>query len=276
MSELGADLYLRVSYEEAESLTRAYSTSFSLSISMLEASLRKHIYAIYGMVRIGDELVDTLGGDRRANLLRFKRDVYEAIDTKISGNLVLHAFQDTFHRFGIDRSLIEAFFVSMEMDVETKEYDQREFETYVYGSAEVVGLMCLSVFLRGDATAYAELKDAAARLGAGYQKVNFLRDIRSDVLERGRSYFPGITGLKLTNARKKELEKDMRADLEAARAVLPRLPRDARRGVDLSIRYYSELLSRIECAGADELTERRLRVPNLRKAVLYLAVLLGR
>jgi phytoene synthase len=264
-------LYREVSYRSARLVTNAYSTSFGLSIRLLDKEIQEHIYAIYGMVRLADEIVDSFPElDRYTSLRAYKMDVYSAIETKFSSNPVLYAFQETYYRFGIERELIESFFHSMEMDTKSKTFSSAQFKEYVYGSAEVVGLMCLALFLRGDKQKYAQLKGRACRLGAGYQKINFLRDIRADFDERGRSYFPTITVEKLTEEAKHMLIADIQADFTEAATALPYLPPDARAAVSLSLRYYGELLRVLQKTSVQEILAERIRVSTPRKLLLFL------
>ena len=195
-------------------ITNRYSTSFSLGIRVFDKKFRGPIYAIYGFVRFADEIVDTFHGyDKKQLLDRFRQDTWTAIDEKISLNPVLHAFQQTVHQYNIERPLIEAFLDSMEMDLYKQDYEKNLYEKYIYGSAEVVGLMCLRVFVEGDSEKYDHLKASAQSLGAAFQKVNFLRDMKSDFKERGRVYFPGVDFTAFTDNDKKTIEEDIKLDL---------------------------------------------------------------
>jgi phytoene/squalene synthetase len=236
---------------------------------MFDQRFRKPIYAIYGFVRFADEIVDTFHEHPKEVLLnRFKEDTYRAIEERISLNPVLHAFQEVVNRYGIERELIDAFLLSMEMDLHHNSYGQSMYEQYIYGSAEVVGLMCLRVFCEGDQEMYERLKAPARSLGAAFQKINFLRDIRSDYDERGRIYFPGIDFTRFTNADKAEIEKDIARDFEDALVGIKQLPDGARLGVLLAYRYYTKLFDKIRRAPADKVTQERFRVNDGRKIVL--------
>lgn len=228
------------------------------------------------MVRIADEIVDSFPDlNRELELARFKDDVDAATENSFSSNPILQAFQDTYHKFGIDSDLVAAFFQSMEMDLSVKVFTPDQFTRYVYGSAEVVGLICLQVFLGGDKLRFNELSEPARRLGAGYQKLNFLRDLQSDQEERGRTYFPGMKKADLSDDLKSELEAQIRADFAAAQGAIPKLPKAVRAGVALSLRYYEELLRRIESIPAKQLLKTRVRVPNWRKATILARATFG-
>ena len=242
---------------------------------MLEEPIRPHVYAIYGMVRLADEIVDTFMVDTNSRLEAFRQAVHSSLREKFSANPVLQAFQKTYHTFGIDPNLIDAFFLSMAMDIDKKRFTRDEYEIYVYGSAEAVGLMCLAVFVRGDKKSYTALSNGAQRLGAAYQKINFLRDIQADFTERGRIYFPELSSLEELGEGKQALEVEAREDLAQSRAALKQLPRDARLGVELSARYYAALLHKIEQTSAEKLLKVRIRIPNWQKMLIFLSVKLG-
>jgi 15-cis-phytoene synthase len=250
-------------------ITRRYSTSFSLGIRTLDKPYRMPVYAIYGFVRYADEIVDTFHDQDKVYLLdKFKIDTYEAIENKISLNPVLHAFQLTVNAYQIDRRLIEAFLYSMELDLHQKGYEKSQYEKYIYGSAEVVGLMCLKVFSLGDEALYESLKAPARRLGAAFQKVNFLRDIKSDMEERGRVYFPGVNFQSFTNEDKLLIEQDIKEDFEAAYEGILRLPKGSRLGVYLAYIYYLKLFSKIKNLPAKTIMQQRVRVPDEQKFAL--------
>jgi len=263
------DLFNTTCSECSRLITRRYSTSFSLGIRLFAMRFRGPIYGIYGFVRFADEIVDTFHNYNKELLLRrFREDTYRAIDEGISLNPVLQAFQDVVHRYGIERELIDAFLDSMEMDLSNNTYDARGYETYIYGSAEVVGLMCLRVFCEGDEAQYQSLQAPACRLGAAFQKINFLRDIRSDYDERGRVYFPGVDFGQFDNTTKRRIEADIQADFDAALEGIRRLPDGSRLGVYLAYKYYTHLFAKIKCAPAQRIAEERFRVSDKRKVYL--------
>ncbi|MCB0662134.1 MAG: phytoene/squalene synthase family protein [Saprospiraceae bacterium] len=262
-------LYDRVCQECSKLITNRYSTSFSLGIRVFDKRFRGPIYAIYGFVRFADEIVDTFHGhDKKGLLDRFREETWRAIEEKISLNPVLHAFQETVHQYHIERTLIEAFLDSMEMDLYKSDHEKASYDTYIYGSAEVVGLMCLRVFVEGDSDQYDSLKDSARSLGAAFQKVNFLRDMKSDFNERGRVYFPGVDFTTFTEADKKAIEDDIQADFTHAMEGIKRLPKGARFGVYLAYRYYIKLYEKIRNAPCALVTQQRIRVPDSRKIFL--------
>jgi phytoene/squalene synthetase len=247
-------------------ITNAYSTSFSLGIKTLSKKFHDPICGIYAFVRYADEIVDTFHGfDKKTLLERFKKDTYVAIDEKISLNPVLYSFQKVVNDYKIPNDLIEAFFRSMEMDLYKNAYGQDGYEEYIYGSAEVVGLMCLKVFAEGDEKLYEELKHTARALGAAFQKVNFLRDMKSDFDERGRVYFPGIDFENFKEAAKKQIEDEIAADFALAKEGIDRLPLSARGGVELAYLYYLKLFAKIKAQPASKIKEARIRVPDYQK-----------
>lgn len=252
-------------------ITEAYSTSFTLGIKTLHKKFHLPIYAIYGFVRCADEIVDTFHEhDKRRLLADFKKQTYEAIETGISLNPVLHAFQCVVKTYKIDLEYIEAFLKSMEMDLDDHAYDRSLYEEYIYGSAEVVGLMCLKVFCEGDQEQFDRLKKPACSLGAAFQKVNFLRDMRSDHDERGRVYFPKVDFKSFNNASKAEIEADILKDFEDAYAGIMALPRSARMGVYLAYVYYLKLFRKIQNLPATHILKERVRVPDNTKLALLL------
>ncbi len=263
------DLYQNTCVECSRLITRRYSTSFSLGIRLFHKRFRAPIYAIYGFVRFADEIVDTFHGYPKRELLeRFREDTYRAIEERISLNPVLQAFQAVVHRYGIGLELIDAFLRSMEMDLDRNRYDAEGYQTYIYGSAEVVGLMCLRVFCEGDQARYEALEAPACRLGAAFQKINFLRDIKSDFDERERIYFPGVDFRCFDNAAKARIEADIQADFTAALEGIRQLPRGARLGVYLAYKYYTQLFAKIKSAPAQRITQERFRVSDRRKVAL--------
>jgi 15-cis-phytoene synthase len=250
-------------------ITQRYSTSFTLGIKTLDKKFHLPIYAIYGFVRYADEIVDTFHDqDKVALLARFKKDTYEAIESKISLNPVLHAFQLMVNRYKIDLDLIEAFLHSMEMDLDFKTYNDSKYHEYIYGSAEVVGLMCLKVFCEGDDAMYQRLKEPACKLGAAFQKVNFLRDIRSDYEERGRVYFPGVDFTQFDKSSKKLIEEDIQKDFNDSLIGIEGLPSGAKLGVRVAYLYYQKLFDKIKSLPAETITQTRIRIPNSQKLSL--------
>lgn len=255
----------------ARLFTQAYSTSFNMGIRTLAPHLRGPIYSIYGFVRVADEIVDTFFGYEQEKLLAdFSAQTWEAIRAGISTNPILQAFQEVVNLYDIDHKLIEAFLYSMAMDLSPKSYEQGLYEEYIYGSAEVVGLMCLKIFCVESLGLYDSLKDAARSLGAAFQKVNFLRDIRSDLMDRGRTYFPGINMDIFSDADKAQIEAEIRADFAAAYAGIILLPKSSRHGVCLAYSYYLKLFSKIERLPATRILHERIRVPDPQKLALLL------
>ena len=264
-----SELFDATTFDCSKRITQQYSTSFTLGIRSLHKRFHAPIYAIYGFVRFADEIVDTFHDhDRGALLARFREDVALALRQRISLNPVLHAFQLVVHAYQIDEALIDAFLNSMAMDLDQTRYDQAGYETYIYGSAEVVGLMCLRVFCEGDAAAYDRLRAPACRLGAAFQKVNFLRDIRSDFQERGRVYFPEADFEAFNNDLKRSIEADIQADFEAAYAGIVQLPAGARLGVYLAYVYYQTLFKKIRQLPVGRILHERVRVPDQEKLLL--------
>lgn len=266
------DLFDQTTQECAKLITQRYSTSFTLGIKTLDKKLHFPIYSIYGFVRYADEIVDTFHNhDKAALLRRFKEDTYRSIEERVSLNPVLHAFQLVVNEYNIDLDLIEAFLYSMELDLEEKDYDQAGYEEYIYGSAEVVGLMCLKVFCNGDQAEYDRLLPPAKRLGAAFQKVNFIRDIKSDYEERGRVYFPGVDFTKFSKSAKELIEADIQADFDAALIGIKELPKEARMGVFLAYKYYLKLFRKIKNCPSSKIQEKRIRIPNGRKFAILLS-----
>lgn len=250
-------------------ITQRYSTSFSMGIKAFGKELRSPIYAIYGYVRFADEIVDTFDGHDQASLLeRFREETFLAIREGISLNPVLHAFQEVVNRYEMDHRLIEAFLDSMAMDLGKDRHGRTSFNEYIYGSAEVVGLMCLTVFVDRDKASYARLEGPARRLGAAFQKVNFLRDMKSDFEERGRIYFPGVDFTAFSLDDKLRIEAEVEEDFRIALEGILALPHSARFGVFLAYRFYTNLFERIRRSTPEEVKASRIRVPNWRKALL--------
>lgn len=263
------NLYDQTTFGCSRLITQEYSTSFTLGIKTLAPKFRLPVYAVYGFVRYADEIVDTFHGfDKKRLLADFRTDTYRAIDEGISLNPVLHSFQLVVNQYGIDRDLIEAFLHSMEMDLTETTYAPDGYQEYIYGSAEVVGLMCLRIFCEGDAALYDRLKADARKLGAAFQKVNFLRDLKADYDERGRTYFPGVNFNAFTERDKKAIEADIQRDFDDALRGIRQLPRSARLGVYLAYRYYLRLFAKIKALPPSRIREARVRVPDFQKLLL--------
>ncbi|MBC7830101.1 MAG: phytoene/squalene synthase family protein [Chitinophagaceae bacterium] len=249
--------------------TEEYSTSFSSAIRLLHRDIRKPIYNIYGFVRFADEIVDTFHDfDKPELLTQFRVETYAAIERGLSLNPILHSFQSTVKQYGIDKELIEAFFRSMKMDLEKNIYDRAEYTEYIYGSAEVVGLMCLYVFCEGDKKLYEKLRPGAQSLGAAFQKVNFLRDVKTDYTDLNRIYFPGIDFVNFTPVMKSEIEAEIALDFKRAYSGIVQLPWKARFGVYVAYKYYLSLFFRIKRIQASKIMRQRIRIPNYLKAMI--------
>jgi 15-cis-phytoene synthase len=269
-------LFDQTTLECSRLITQRYSTSFTLGIKTLDKKYHLPIYAIYGFVRYADEIVDTFHEkDKKYLLDLFKKDTYEAIENKISLNPVLHAFQLIVNQYHIDLDLIEAFLKSMEMDLDFKTYNDSKYHEYIYGSAEVVGLMCLKVFVEGDLEKYNSLKDPACKLGSAFQKVNFLRDIKSDFEERGRVYFPGVDFNNFDKPAKQLIEEDIQKDFDDALDGIKRLPVGAKMGVKVAYLYYQKLFDKIKGLPPEIITQERIRIPNSRKFSLLIGTYFG-
>jgi phytoene/squalene synthetase len=261
-----------ISKKSSKLTTISYSTSFSLGIRVFNKKFHDPIYAIYGFVRFGDEIVDSFHGfDKRKLLKKFEADTFFAIEEGISLNPILNNFQWVVNRYKIDHELIRLFLRSMEMDLEDREYDQKTYEEYILGSAEVVGLMCLQVFVEGDEQMYERLKPSAMALGSAFQKVNFLRDLNADSDILGRSYFPGIDATKLSEAQKDEIIKDIENDFSEAYEGVKKLPKGARFGVYLAYIYFASLLRKIKRTHSSVILSKRIRISNPEKYKLLLS-----
>ena len=262
-------LYNTTCQECSQLITNRYSTSFSAGIKAFDPSIRAPIYAIYGFVRFADEIVDTFHDYPQATLFyKFKEDTWHAIEERISLNPVLNAFQEVVHTYGIEKDLIMAFLDSMEMDLTQQAYTPEGYEEYIYGSAEVVGLMCLHVFCNGDNALYNKLKKSASRLGAAFQKINFLRDLKSDFEERGRVYFPGVDFERFTAEDKAKIEHDILQDFKEGYIGIVQLPNTSRFGVYLAYVYYFSLFKKIKQTPSHMVQEKRIRVNNFEKMML--------
>lgn len=262
-------LYNQTCLECSSLITRRYSTSFSMGIRVFDKKYRAPIYAIYGFVRFADEIVDTFHDFPKKELLdKFRRDTYEAIESGISLNPVLHSFQNVVNKYNIENELIDAFLDSMEMDLNLNAYEDNLYQKYIYGSAEVVGLMCLRVFVNGDENMYKHLYASARSLGSAFQKINFLRDIKSDFDERGRVYFPGVDFRSFSLGDKLQIESDIKKDFDDALLGITQLPQGVRFGVYLAYKYYTKLFQKIKSASPTKVKEERIRVKDSRKVVL--------
>lgn len=266
---MSIQLFDKTSNDLSRRVSLNYSTSFSLGIKLLSKEYRWAVFATYGFVRLADEIVDTFHGFDKARLLAdFKAQTYQSIREGISTNPILHSFQLAANQFGITDDLIEPFFQSMEEDLHTNTHNQKSYDEYIYGSAEVVGLMCLKIFCKGDQNQYDSLLPYARSLGAAFQKVNFLRDIKSDIEERGRLYFPNIDFNNFSDADKLHIIADVKKDFEHAYIGILKLPIGSRLGVYTAYIYYLKLLQKIERTTASEIMNQRIRIPNSQKIVL--------
>ncbi|MFM1875135.1 MAG: hypothetical protein RL266_872 [Bacteroidota bacterium] len=262
-------LFDRVSDRCSKLVTNTYSTSFSLAIRFLHKDFIKPIHGIYGFVRFADEIVDSFHAYHKKELLtRFANDTHLAIEEGISLNPILHSFQQVVNEHGIERQLIDKFLTSMAMDLSKEEYTQEKYEEYILGSAEVVGLMCLKVFTEGNADMYEQLTPSAMKLGSAFQKINFLRDLKADYNELGRSYFPGIDVKQLDDETKRKIEADIKADFDFGYEGILKLPKKARFGVYLAYIYYTALFKQIANTPSARILEERISISKPRKASL--------
>jgi len=259
-------LYNQVTAETSKQTTLMYSSSFSSAIKLLHKDLRQPIYDVYGLVRYADEIVDTFHDFDKAKLLaQFKIDTYTAIEQGISLNPILHRFQLTFRKYNIGQDLVEAFFNSMEMDLSKQDYDAAAYQNYIYGSAEVVGLMCLHIFCDGNKEKYEQLRSSAQSLGAAFQKVNFLRDIKADFEGLERMYFPNCDFTNFKPEDKQQIEADIQSDFSAALKGIKALPIKARFGVYVAYKYYYTLYKKIRKTQHDSILHTRIRIPDYGK-----------
>lgn len=263
-------LFDDVSFKCSKLVTKSYSTSFSLAVKMLAPSIREDIYNIYGFVRFADEIVDSFHGYQKEQLIQdFETDYYKALDSGISLNPILNAFQITVKKNNISDDLVQAFLKSMKMDLVKSEYNTKaEYDDYIYGSADVVGLMCLKVFVQGNQEKYDALKDEAMRLGSAFQKVNFLRDLKDDNLVLNRNYFPGVDLRSFDDEAKKAIIAEIDEDFKAAREGIKKLPLEAKFGVFTAYVYYKKLLNKLERTPSHKIGTSRIRVSNYSKAGL--------
>lgn len=263
-------IFDEVSYSCSEKVTKTYSTSFSLATRLLSENIRRDIYNIYGFVRFADEIVDSFHDYDKKELFKdFSLDLDKALKNKIHLNPILNSFQHTFHKYDIDISLVDAFMKSMKMDLSKKKYSTvKEFKEYIYGSADVVGLMCLKVFVQGNKKLYLSLKENAMSLGSAFQKVNFLRDLKADKEDLNRSYFPNTSFKNLDEKNKGFIISDIENDFSKGLEGIKNLPIEAKFGVFMAYRYYNQLLKKLKKTPATEIINRRIRVPNLKKLEL--------
>lgn len=264
-------LFDKVSFDCSKNVTKSYSTSFSSAVKMLAPSIRQDIYNIYGFVRFADEIVDTFHDYNKEELFElFEKDLTDALKNKISLNPILNSFQHTVTKYKIPTELIDAFMKSMKLDLTKKEYQtHEEYKEYIYGSADVVGLMCLKVFVNGNENLYKTLEHSAMRLGSAFQKVNFLRDLKADFEDLSRTYFPNTDLSKLDENSKNEIIKEIEADFEAGYQGLVNLPIEAKFGVYTAYVYYKKLLSKLKKTPSMEIKNTRIRVPDYQKYGLF-------
>jgi len=269
------ELYYQVSSELSERLTKRYSTSFTLSSYLFPLDIRRHIYAIYGLVRIADEIVDTYNGDGKDELLdALEKETYAAMNRGYSANPIVHAFAHTAQRYGITETLIQPFFESMHIDADPTRYNPDRYNEYIYGSAEVIGLMCLRVFVQGNNKEYDQLSSGAKRLGAAYQKVNFLRDMAEDYHDLGRIYFPNVSFERFSEDDKLAIIADIERDFTAAKPSVGKLPRSSRAAVTASMLYYEKLLEVLKRSSPETITTQRVRISNVQKIrLLFVAAI---
>ena len=264
------ELFDKLSYQCSHNVTSMYSTSFSLAVKMLSPKIQKDIYAIYGFVRFADEIVDTFHDyDKEVLLDEFENDLYKALERRISLNPILNSFQEVVHKNNIEKGLIDHFMKSMRADLFKSEYQSiEEYEDYIYGSADVVGLMCLKVFVQGDQKQYEQLKEPAMKLGSAFQKVNFLRDIKDDTEDLHRSYFPHIQGGVIDSVAKEQIIEEINQDFQDAYEGILQLPIEAKFGVYTAFIYYRKLLRKLSKTKASEINEKRIRISNPMKMFL--------
>lgn len=264
------NLFDETCFECSKLITTKYSTSFSTGIKAFAPRFRYPVYAIYGFVRYADEIVDTFyDHDQRELIEEFRNETFKAIDRGISTNPVLQSFQQVVNHYQIEKPLIDAFLTSMKMDLDKTEYDDSGYKTYIYGSAEVVGLMCLRIFCENDPALYDRLVPKAKSLGSAFQKINFLRDIKSDYEDRGRTYFPEVDFSNFTEADKRLIEADIKQDFDDALLGIKQLPTGSRLGVYVAYIYYLQLFKKISATSAMVILQKRVRVTDTQKLGLY-------
>ncbi len=263
-------IFDNVSYDCSKTVTKTYSTSFSLATKMLSKCIRQDIYNIYGFVRFADEIVDSFHDFNKEELFeKFEKDLEHSLTNKISLNPILNAFQHTYHQYNIDKDLVDSFMSSMRMDLHKSKYlTEEEYKAYIYGSADVVGLMCLKVFVKGNQQKYDELKDTAMSLGSAFQKVNFLRDLKADYDDLNRTYFPNTDLANLDEQSKQDIIDDIEKDFSKGLEGIKNLPMEAKFGVFMAYRYYRQLLKKLKHTPALDIKNARIRVPNYKKIEL--------
>jgi phytoene synthase len=266
------ETYHRTSFGISKLITNNYSTSFSLGIKLFKPQLREPIYNIYGFVRIADEIVDTFHEFNKIKLMKnFRDDTFEAIKTGISANPVLHSFQKTVNEYNIELELVDDFLKSMEMDLTENYYDSESYNKYIYGSAEVVGLMCLQVFIKGNKKEFEYLKPYAQSLGSAFQKVNFLRDLQNDIEERNRIYLPNVRKrAEVNDFNKKKFEQEIDEEFSEALIGIKKLPKAARFGVYVAYIYYLSLFKKLRKTCIDDILKKRIRISNITKLVILI------
>ena len=269
-------IFDKVSNDCSEITTKAYSTSFSLGIKVLDKRLHNPIYGIYGFVRFADEIVDSFHNYNKKELFKkYKSDTYLGINNKISLNPIINSFQEVVNKFKIDHSLIELFLDSMEMDLEEQHYDENTYKKYILGSAEVVGLMCLTIFVKGDKNQYKKLKPYAMKLGSAFQKINFLRDVNDDFNELGRTYFPEVNMSNFNDTDKLKIENEIENEFTEGLKGIKMLPNTSKGGVYLAYKYYYNLFKKIKRIPANKILEKRTRISNPRKFIILLSSMLS-
>ena len=260
-------IFDKVSEDSSKIVIKRYSTSFYFSSSLLSKSIRQDIFNIYGFVRLADEIVDTFHEFPKKQLLNdFEEELWKSIDNKISLNPILNSFQNTVNKYSIPKNLIRSFLDSMKMDLEKKEYKSvEEYKRYIYGSADVVGLMCLKVFVKGSDTLYSDLSDYAISLGSAFQKVNFLRDLKDDSNILKRVYFPNVDMDDFSEESKKEIINEIELDFKNAVKGIAKLPKNSRFAVYIAYRYYNKLLKKLKRTSSENIVKKRVRIHNFQK-----------
>ena len=268
-------IFDKVSNDCSEITTKSYSTSFSLGIKILNKKLHNPIYGIYGFVRFADEIVDSFHNYNKKELFnKYKSDTYLGIQNKISLNPIINSFQEVVNKYKIDHELIESFLDSMEMDLEEQQYDENKYKKYILGSAEVVGLMCLTIFVNGDKNQYKKLKPYAMKLGSAFQKINFLRDVNDDYNELGRTYFPEVNISNFNDKDKLKIENEIEKEFSEGLKGIKMLPNSSKGGVYLAYKYYYNLFKKIKKIPANKILEKRTRISNARKFIILISSML--